>query len=55
MKNYVAYGKRIGEHDWKMVTLGLQPFFANKGLIEDMVAAMEKKHPTAEFKIEEVV
>ena len=51
---YAAYGKRQHESEWTMVTLGRQIFLANKGLLIDMVEAMKKKHPTAEFKIERV-
>ena len=55
MKNYVAYGKRIGEHDWRIITFGGLPFFTTEDQINQLVASMRQKYPNIEYKIEEVV
>lgn len=51
---YAAYARKTAGEPYHMVTMGGQLFFASKWLLEDMVAAMEAKHPEADFKIEEV-
>lgn len=54
VKMYAAYGRRSSSQEWSHITLAGQVFFTEKAMMTEMVEAMQKKHPIAEFKIEEV-
>lgn len=44
-------GRIKGSEIWSHVSLGLQPFFGERGIMEYMMEKMAEKHPEAEFTL----